>query len=138
MKGFCMNFQLMLTFHRASFLVLHFSYYTLKTVPMLFLILPSMLVLLLFTKCVKAPDLWQELELVSKFESDLWDTVDWTRKWLLDDNAANTQFVSLVWCNNPGATVLKTVTNWTGSIPLFSWEVHLLFQQVPWFFYHHF
>ena len=40
----------------------------------------------LYSKCDQASDLWQQLELVSEIESDLWDTVDWGRKWLVDFN----------------------------------------------------
>ena len=36
----------------------------------------------LSSKCDQASDLWQQLELASELESDLWDTVDWGRKWL--------------------------------------------------------
>ena len=32
-------------------------------------------------------DLWQQLELASELESDLQDTVDWCKKWLVDFNA---------------------------------------------------
>ena len=41
----------------------------------------------LYFKCDQASDLWQQLELASELESDLWDTVDWGRKWLVDFNA---------------------------------------------------
>ena len=41
----------------------------------------------LCSKCDQAFDLWQQLELASEFESDLRDTVDWGRKWLVDFNA---------------------------------------------------
>ena len=34
----------------------------------------------LYSKCDKASDLWQQLELSSQLESDLRDTVDWDRK----------------------------------------------------------
>ena len=37
----------------------------------------------LYSKCDQASDLWQQLEL----QSDLRDTVDWGRKWLVDFNA---------------------------------------------------
>ena len=37
----------------------------------------------LYSKCDQASDLWQQLELDSKLESDLEDTVDWDKKWLL-------------------------------------------------------
>ena len=41
----------------------------------------------LYSKCVQASDLGQKLELASELESDLRDTVDWGRKWLVDFNA---------------------------------------------------
>ena len=34
----------------------------------------------LYSKCDQASDLWQQLELASKLESDLRDTVDWGKK----------------------------------------------------------
>ena len=43
------------------------------------------------SKCDQASDLWQQLELVSELESDLRDTVDWGRKWLVDFSAGKTQ-----------------------------------------------
>ena len=49
----------------------------------------------LYSKCNQASDLWQQLELASELESDLRDTVDWGRKWLVDFNAGKTQLVSL-------------------------------------------
>ena len=47
----------------------------------------------LYSKCDQASDLWQQLELVSELESDLRDTVNWGRKWLVDFNASKTQLV---------------------------------------------
>ena len=47
----------------------------------------------LYSKCNRASDLWQQLELASKLESDLRDTVDWGRKWLVDFNAGKTSLV---------------------------------------------
>ena len=41
------------------------------------------------SKCDKASDLWQQLELAYEVESDLRDTVDWGRKWFVDFNAGN-------------------------------------------------
>ena len=38
----------------------------------------------LYSKCNRASDLWQQLELASELESDLRDTADWSRKWLVD------------------------------------------------------
>ena len=62
---------------------------------------------ILYSKCDKASDLWQQLELVSELESDLRDTVDWGRKWLVDFNAGKTQLVSFDWSNNFGAIDVK-------------------------------
>ena len=36
----------------------------------------------------------QQRELASELGYDLWDTVDWGRKWLVDFNAGKTQLVS--------------------------------------------
>ena len=44
----------------------------------------------LYSKCHHASDLWQQLELASEIESDLQDTVDWGKKWLVDFNARKT------------------------------------------------
>ena len=66
----------MLEFLKAPYLVLHFSYYT------------------RYSKCDQPSDLWQQLELTSELESDLRDTVDWGKKWLVDFNAGKTQLVS--------------------------------------------
>ena len=61
----------------------------------------------LFFKCDQASDLWQQLELASELESDLQDTVDWGRKWLVDFNAGKTQLVSFDWSKNTGAIDVK-------------------------------
>ena len=50
----------------------------------------------LYSNCDQASDLWQQLELASELESDLRDTVDWGKKWLVDFNAAKTQLVLLI------------------------------------------
>ena len=41
----------------------------------------------LYYECAKESVLWQELELSSELKSDLQDTVDWSKKWLVDFNA---------------------------------------------------
>ena len=45
----------------------------------------------LYSKSDQASDLWQQLELASKHESDLQDSLDWGRKWLVDFNAGKTR-----------------------------------------------
>ena len=61
----------------------------------------------LYSKCNQASDLWQQLELASELESDLRDTVDWGRKWLVDFNAGKTQLVSFDLSKNTGAIDVK-------------------------------
>ena len=51
----------------------------------------------LYSKCDQASDLWQQLEFVSELESDLQDTVDQGRKWLVDLNAGKTQLLLFEW-----------------------------------------
>ena len=104
------NTQLMLEFLKTSFLVLHFSYYTLMT----FLVMFSVMMLLsgddaicsddtaLYSKCDLASDPWQQLEMAAELECDLRDTMEWDKKWLADFNAVKTQFVLFDWSNNTG------------------------------------
>ena len=54
----------------------------------------------IYSKCDQASDLWQQLELASKLESDLWDTVDWGKKWLVDFNVGNFQLALFDQSNN--------------------------------------
>ena len=91
------NIQLALDFLKCSFLVLHFSYYTLMTfLIMLSVILLPMLMILLSTRSVNRSDLCQHLELSSELESDLRDTADWDRKWLVDFSTGKTQLIFLL------------------------------------------
>ena len=54
----------------------------------------------LYSKCDRASDLLQKLELASELESDLRDTVDWSKKWLVDFNDGKTQLDLFDQCNN--------------------------------------
>ena len=98
------NIQLMLEFLKGPFLVLHVSYYTLMT----FLMMLSVIFAIyaddttLYSKCDQASDLWQQLELASEHESDLQDTVDWSRNWFVDFDAAKSQLVLFDRSNNTG------------------------------------
>ena len=60
-----------------------------------------------YSKCDQASDLWQQLELASELESDLRDTVDWGKKWLVDFNAGKTQLVLFDWSNNNDSIDVK-------------------------------
>ena len=61
----------------------------------------------LYSRCDQASDLWQQLELASELESDLRDTVDWGKKWLVDFNAEKTQLVLIDRSNNNGSIAVK-------------------------------
>ena len=61
----------------------------------------------LYSESDQASDLWQQLQVASELESDLRDTVDWGRKWLIDFNAGKMQMVSFDWSNNTGAIDVK-------------------------------
>ena len=74
---------------------------------MLSVIFLSMLMILLYSKCDQASDLWLQLELASEVESDLRDTADWGRKWLVNFNARKTQLFLFDWSNNTGAIDVK-------------------------------
>ena len=103
------NIQLMLEFLKAPSLVLHFSYYRLMIfLMMLCVILLSLLMILLYSKCNQASDQWQQLELASELEYDLQDTVDWGKKWIVDFNAGKSQLVLFDWSNNSGSIDVKT------------------------------
>ena len=95
MESLHKNTQLMLEILKASFLVLHFSWYIND--------LPDDVICnfaiytgdtTLYSKCHQASDLWQQFELASELESDLQYTVDQGKKWLVDFNAGKTQLVS--------------------------------------------
>ena len=61
----------------------------------------------LYSKCDRASDMWQQLELASELESDLRDMVDWGKKWLVDFSAGKTQLVSFDRSNNSGFIDVK-------------------------------
>ena len=96
-----------LEFLKALFLVLHLPYYSLMTFLIMLSVILLFILLILLSKRDQASDLWQKLELASELESDLQDTVDWDRKWLVDLNAEKTQMVSFVPSNNTGAINVK-------------------------------
>ena len=106
------NIQLIMVLLKVPFLVQHFSYNTLMTfLMMLPVILLSMLMILLSNlQCHQASDLLQQLESASEIESNLRDTVDWGRKWLVDFNTWETQLVLLDRSNNTATIDVKM--NW--------------------------
>ena len=61
----------------------------------------------LYSKSDQESDLWRQLELASELESDLKDTVNWDRMWLVDFNAGKTQLVSFGQSKNTGAIDVK-------------------------------
>ena len=60
----------------------------------------------LYSKCDRASDLRQQLELASELESDLQDTVDWGKKFV-DFNAEKTQLALFDQSNNNGSIDAK-------------------------------
>ena len=67
----------------------------------------------LYWKCNQASVLWQQLELASELEFDLWDTEDWVRKWLVDFNAGKMLLVLFDWSKNTCVIDVKI----DGSVP---------------------
>ena len=61
----------------------------------------------LYSKCDQISDMWQQLEMAGDLESDLRDTVDWSRKWLVDFNPGKNQIVLFGRYNNTGAIDVK-------------------------------
>ena len=61
----------------------------------------------LYTKCDQTSDLWEQLELASELQSDLRDTVDWGKNWLVDFNTGETQLVSFDRYNKTGSIDVK-------------------------------
>ena len=96
----------MLVFLKGLFLVLHFSYFNDLPDDVICNIAIYADDTTLYSKCNQASDLWQQLELASELESDLRDTVDWGRKWLVDF-AGKTQLVSFDRSKNTGAIDVK-------------------------------
>ena len=61
----------------------------------------------LYSKCDQASELWQQLELASELVSNIGDTADWGKKWIVDFNAGKTQLVSFNRSNNTDAIDVK-------------------------------
>ena len=61
----------------------------------------------LYSKCDQESGLWQHLELASELESDLQDSVDWGKKWLVDFSATKTHLVLFDRSNNNGSMDVK-------------------------------
>ena len=71
--------------------------------------------------CNQASDLWQQRQLVSELESDLRETVEWGKTWLVDFNAVKTQLVSFDRSNNSGSIDVKmgrSVLEWKTSFKM--------------------
>ena len=60
-----------------------------------------------YSNCDQAPGLWQQLEMAAELESDVRDTINWGRKWLVDFSTEKTRLVSFDWSNNNNAIDLK-------------------------------
>ena len=60
-----------------------------------------------YVKFDQASGMWLQVELASELESDLQDTVNWGRKWLVDFNTGKAQLVSFHQSNSTGAIDVK-------------------------------
>ena len=82
-------------------------------------VLHALVIILLYSKCDQASDLWQQLELTSEAKFDLRDTVDWGKEWLVDFNAGKVS-----WLHSTGLIILVLLMwKWMG---LFLIKNHLL------------
>ena len=61
----------------------------------------------LYRKREHAFQLWQQLELAFELKSDLQDTVDWVREWLVDCNTRKTHLVLFDQCKNASTIDVK-------------------------------
>ena len=109
MESLHKNIQLMREFLKAPFLVLHFFLLFINDLPDDVICDIAIYAddTTLYSRCDWTSDLWQQLELASELESDLRDTVDWGKKWLVEFNAGKTQLVSFDRSNNNGSIDVK-------------------------------
>ena len=100
----------MLEFLKGPFLVLHFSYYKLMAFEMMLYVCNIAIYAddtTLYSESDQTSDLWQQLELAFKLESDLRDTVDWGSKQFVHFNAGKTQLVLFGWSIKTGGIDVK-------------------------------
>ena len=107
MESLHKNIQLMLEFLKAPFLVLSLQYINDLADDVICDVAIYADDTSLYSKCDQASDLWQQLEQASEFESDLQDTVDWGKQWLVDFNTGKTQLVLFDRSNNNGSIDVK-------------------------------
>ena len=72
----------------------------------------------------QVPGLWQQLELAPDIKSDLWDTADWDKKWLVNFNAGKSQLISFDQSNNTGSIDVEmegAVLEETSSFKILAW-----------------
>ena len=100
------SIQPMLEFLKVQFLVLYFFYLYTNNLPD-----DIICIIAIYandaTNSDQAYNLWQQLDLASALECDLWDTLDWGRKRLVAFNAQKTQLVPFGVSNNFGAIDVK-------------------------------
>ena len=61
------------------------------------------------SKCDQASDLWQQFELASELESELRNTLNSGKNWLVDFNAGKTQLVLFNQSYNNGSIEVKSL-----------------------------
>ena len=97
------NIQLMLEFLKAPLPVFHYFLLYINDLPVTLYADDTTL----YSMCDQTFDLWHQLELPSEIESDLQDTMDWGKNWLVDLNAGKTQLVSFDQSNKTGSFDVK-------------------------------
>ena len=86
----------------------------------------------LYSTCCQAADLWKQVELTSELGSDLRDTVDWSKKCLVDFNAGNTQLVSFEQSYDIGAINAKMYESILEENSFFQMLGLILFFRLDW------
>ena len=107
MKSVCSNIKLMLEFLKALFLGSVLQYINDLFDDVTYDIVICADDTTLYSKPDQVSDIWQQLQLVFKHKSDLWDILDWGKIWLFDFNAGKTELILFDQCNNSGPIDLK-------------------------------
>ena len=100
------NIQLMLAFPKAPFLVLYINDLSDDVMCNIGIYAEDTT---LYSKCDQASDLWQQFELASELESELRNTLNSGKNWLVDFNAGKTQLVLLNQSYNNGSIEVKSL-----------------------------
>ena len=98
----------MLEFVKGPFLVLHFSYFTLMTLLMILsvMLLYMLMILLSILSVIRHLICGNNLNWFLNFYL-IYETLDWSKKWLVDFSAGKFKMVSFDWSSNNGSIDVK-------------------------------